>query len=258
MTTKAEAVVINDGAARVASLASGSVRLVVTSPPFFDEGTEELLRQTRSNQKDVLGAQAQILCFAESMQNVFSEIARVLHKDGNFVLHTKDIRFGDALIPLAAKHESIANDCGFYLATRIYWQPSDRPTRSGRNFKTAPHVGSFRAPEIETFAVLRLLGRSRHRGALAEEAFGESWLSEALWRTPGETVYPRHPHASPPEVMRRLLSLYSVPGDLVLDPFCGGGGFLDVARSMGRDAIGFEIDPRCAEMARRRLTGGQS
>jgi site-specific DNA-methyltransferase (adenine-specific) len=79
------------------------------------------------------------------------------------------------------------------------------------------------------------------------------FLAEPVWRTPGETHRPRHRHAGPPEVFRRLLALYSRPGDLVVDPFCGGGGVLAVAQAMGRDAIGYDIDPGAVALARRRL-----
>ena len=250
---EAEAVVINDRAENLVSLGSSSVRLVITSPPFFDDATEQLLRQTRSDQKDFDGVRKSIISLASSMQHAFLEIARVLRKDGTFVLHTKDIRFGDALIPLTAKHEAVAEICGFRISTRIYWQPTDRPLRSGKKIKTRILNGYFRAPEVETFSIFRFPGDHRKRSGARAETPEESWLTESFWRTPGESAQPRHPHASPPEVMRRLIALFTEPGDLVLDPFCGGGGLLDVARNMGRNAVGFEIDPARAEMARCRL-----
>jgi site-specific DNA-methyltransferase (adenine-specific) len=41
------------------------------------------------------------------------------------------------------------------------------------------------------------------------------------------------------------------PG-LVLDPFAGSGTTLKVARELGRDALGIELHPGFAELARRR------
>lgn len=43
------------------------------------------------------------------------------------------------------------------------------------------------------------------------------------------------------EVIRRLIRLYSNPGDLVLDPFMGIGSVAFVATEQERDAVGFEI-----------------
>jgi DNA modification methylase len=46
-----------------------------------------------------------------------------------------------------------------------------------------------------------------------------------------------------------LIALFSCPGDLVVDPFAGHGTTLRVALTMGRRAIGYEIDQECAAQA---------
>lgn len=43
------------------------------------------------------------------------------------------------------------------------------------------------------------------------------------------------------------------PGDLVLDPFCGGGTVAAVCQALGRRFVTFEIDPEAAAVARARL-----
>jgi DNA modification methylase len=249
----AEAIVINGRAEQMGELGDARVDLVITSPPFFDSATEAILRQPRSHQKDFATVEKRILSYADTMFGAFGEIARVISKKGTFILHTKDIRFGDALVPLAAHHEDLARASGLRTVTRIYWRPSDRPARSGRSFNRLPLVGAFRATEVETFAVFRVAEAPVRRTALIEGMNGEPWLTEPLWVTSSEISWPRHRHASPPEVMRRLIALFTVPGDVVLDPFCGGGGLLEIAVEMGRSAIGFEADPHYAQMARSRL-----
>jgi DNA modification methylase len=54
---------------------------------------------------------------------------------------------------------------------------------------------------------------------------------------------PRFAGRTPAYVVWNLLERYTRPGDLVVDPFCGGGTTLDVARSLGREARGFDIAP---------------
>jgi adenine-specific DNA-methyltransferase len=49
--------------------------------------------------------------------------------------------------------------------------------------------------------------------------------------------------ATPPWVLWNLLQRYTGEGDLVVDPFCGGGTTLDVARSLGRRALGYDLNP---------------
>ena len=51
-----------------------------------------------------------------------------------------------------------------------------------------------------------------------------------------------HPHAAPIPPVRRLILLLSEPGDLVVDPFAGGGNMLQQAQKLGRRIAGYEID----------------
>jgi len=47
------------------------------------------------------------------------------------------------------------------------------------------------------------------------------------------------------------------PGDLVLDPFLGGGTTALACKQTGRDCIGYEIDPATADIARERVANCQ-
>lgn len=64
----------------------------------------------------------------------------------------------------------------------------------------------------------------------------------------------RHPGKMLPELARRLVAEYSPPGGLVADPLCGIGTTLVEAATLGRWAIGVELEPRWAELARANLT----
>jgi DNA modification methylase len=61
---------------------------------------------------------------------------------------------------------------------------------------------------------------------------------------------PRYAGRTPAYVIWNLLERYTRAGDLVVDPFCGGGTTLDVARSTGRVARGFDVAPHRADIER--------
>ncbi len=61
---------------------------------------------------------------------------------------------------------------------------------------------------------------------------------------------PRFLGRTPTYVIWNLLERYTRAKDLVVDPFCGGGTTLDVARSMGREAAGFDVDPQREDIRR--------
>lgn len=71
----------------------------------------------------------------------------------------------------------------------------------------------------------------------------------SLWHYPsqqyGDTPMgtPAFPGSTPSYVIWNLLTRYTRADDLVVDPFCGGGTTLDVARSLDRRALGYDVEP---------------
>lgn len=51
-----------------------------------------------------------------------------------------------------------------------------------------------------------------------------------------------HPAQKPVAVLKRLIEIFTDPGDVVIDPCCGSGSTLRAAMELGRSAYGFEID----------------
>jgi DNA modification methylase len=49
--------------------------------------------------------------------------------------------------------------------------------------------------------------------------------------------------ATPSYVIWNLLTRYTRPGDVVLDPMCGSGTTLDVCRDLERNGVGFDLAP---------------
>ncbi|HPF12982.1 MAG: DNA methylase [Planctomycetes bacterium] len=73
--------------------------------------------------------------------------------------------------------------------------------------------------------------------------------TSTLWYYPsqqyGDTPMgtPAYEGATPSYVLWNLLQRYTREEDLVVDPFAGGGTTLDVARSLGRKALGYDLRP---------------
>lgn len=62
-----------------------------------------------------------------------------------------------------------------------------------------------------------------------------------------------HPTEKPISLMLELVALFTDPGDLILDPFCGSGSTGIAALRLGRRFIGVEKDKAYAELAISRL-----
>lgn len=62
-----------------------------------------------------------------------------------------------------------------------------------------------------------------------------------------------HPTPKPIELASHFIQLHTQPGDVVLDPFAGGGTTGVAAAALGRKFIGIEIDDHWYDYARRRI-----
>jgi modification methylase len=62
-----------------------------------------------------------------------------------------------------------------------------------------------------------------------------------------------HPAKMLPQLARRIIAEYSPPAGLVVDPMCGIGTTLVEAGTLGRRAVGVELEARWAELARANL-----
>lgn len=65
-----------------------------------------------------------------------------------------------------------------------------------------------------------------------------------------------HPSPKPVSLMERLVDVVSEPGELILDPFAGGGATLLAARNRGRRSVGIEYEERYCEVIAKRLSAG--
>jgi hypothetical protein len=91
--------------------------------------------------------------------------------------------------------------------------------------------------------------RATHHTDEAEESKGVTLLELLLSAhdtspVAGHThTYYRYPARFSPQFARSAISSFTDPGDIVLDPFMGGGTSMVEAQALGRQAIGLDINP---------------
>ena len=62
-----------------------------------------------------------------------------------------------------------------------------------------------------------------------------------------------HPTQKPVSVLKRLIEIFTDPGDVVIDPVAGSGTTLRAAEELGRKAIGFEVSTKYYKAAIERM-----
>jgi site-specific DNA-methyltransferase (adenine-specific) len=121
---------------------------------------------------------------------------------------------------------------GFTTRTGVWWKTNPSPMNGDALWLSAIEVCAFGRRAKATF--------TRH-------------CEGAVWR--GPLAEPNgHPTPKPVWLMQSLIQASSNPGDLVLDPFAGGGATLYAAKQLNRRAVGVEMNERYCEIIARRLS----
>ena len=67
-----------------------------------------------------------------------------------------------------------------------------------------------------------------------------NWIE---WQRDSKKQYPKiHPTQKPVGVLKKLIEIFTDPGDIVIDPCAGSASTLRAAHELGRSAYGFEVD----------------
>lgn len=120
-------------------------------------------------------------------------------------------------------------------------------------------------PEQRVEAVQKKAGEKIRYGR--DHKKDDLWVAEQIARAAdgvyaeaGETVWQMntangtgHPAPFPVELPRRLILLYTAPGDVVLDPFMGSGSTAVAAMREGRQWIGYDVSPDYCRMSEARI-----
>jgi hypothetical protein len=98
----------------------------------------------------------------------------------------------------------------------------------------------------------KLSNRTGEEPDIRNEQFVD-W-TRSVWQMPTESAgRVGHPAPFPVELPRRLILLYTYPGDLVLDPFVGSGSTCVAAALTRRHYVGYDIDGEYVALAKERV-----
>lgn len=70
---------------------------------------------------------------------------------------------------------------------------------------------------------------------------------------PSEKKAGKHPTQKPEYLLERIIQASTMPGDIVLDPFCGSGTTGVVAARYGRYFIGIDTEESYLNITKKRL-----
>ncbi len=261
--------VIFDNATRMAELRPESIDLMVTSPPYpMIEMWDSLFSQASRSVSTALDRQDGPDAF-EAMHRLLDEVWAAAHrvlKPGGFACinigdatRTIQDRFG--LYPNHARVIKGMLECGFTVLPGIIWRKQTNAPNKFMGSGMLP-AGAYVTLEHEHLLVFRKGPKRafndpgeklrRRQSALFWEE-RNLWYSDVWFDIKGasqelaEKESRNRSAAFPFEVAWRLILMYSVREDLVVDPFLGTGTTSAAAMAAARNSIGYEIDPAFKE-----------
>ena len=257
------AIVQGDSKQVMRAIADESVRLVVTSPPYWD--------LVDYGHPDQIG-QSSYQRYLEDLLVVFQECERVLVPNGKLCINTPIVPVPKGRSPKeqhTRELKNLNNDIEHFLLSRtrlerfsLYlWQKQTTVKMFG-SYPYPPNI--YENNSIEFINVLVKPGVPGKIPAAVKEAnqlTQSEWidLTRQIWWIYPENVARSNGHPAPfPELLpARLIKMFSfgaVPeaeynGDVVLDPFGGFGTTAIAAKTLGRQYISIDVSPAFTQQA---------
>jgi DNA modification methylase len=271
MPMQTEHRIIIGNSQQMPELSDCSVHLMVTSPPYpmirmwddqFREMNPKIAKLWKALESECREeAVSQIYDeMHESLAQVWREVYRVLVDGGIACINIGDAtRTVNGKFRLFPNHARTIEHCeriGFTTLPYILWKkPTTKPKYKGKG----AFLGSGFLPpnayitlDCEYILIfrkgnLRKFPRNdarRHDSKFTRKQ-RDAWFTQ-IWIVTGtrqtENEIERRTAAFPDEIANRLVQMFSVKGDTVLDPFLGSGTTTKAAVRNERNSVGYEID----------------
>ena len=253
----------------MADMKTGSVDLIVTSPPYLNVKRYN----DDANQAGNIGSFPN---YIQQLLRVWNECGRVLKPNGKIAINTPIMPMPKKTVDThhnrhtynidSAIHQSILEQTSLFFLDTFIWR---RTNGQGQlMFGSYPYPGNLYSQNtVEFISIYVKAGKPMKRARHIKESSRltqKEWvdLTRQVWDIPipdkSSNAYGQHPALMPVEIAIRCIRLYTFVGDVVLDPFCGSGTTCLAAARLGRDCIGIDISAEYCGIARRRLAAVQT
>jgi len=233
-----------------------SVHLMVTSPPYFNAPFDY---------KDLFKDYDQYL---DTLNKVAKEVFRVLQNGRIAVLNIDDMLVNGEKFPIVADAIKIFQSAGFRYRDRIVWKKPEGYIRISRRSGVLlqhPYPMYFYPDNLLESIIIFQKGKFDYRSISKEKKeaskidikeFSNNKWYLTLWEMVNvlpNSKLEKEIAAFPEELPYRIIKLFTYIGETILDPFVGSGTSMKIARQLGRNSIGIEINESLIPIIKKKL-----
>lgn len=237
-----------------------SVQLMVTSPPYFNAPFDypDLFK----DYDEFLGL----------IRDLSRDLYRVLSPGRVACFVTDDMLVKGEKYPVVADITRLMLDAGFRYRDRIVWvKPKGYVRISRRSGVVIQHpypmyyypdniqenILIFQKGRFDYSYVRELSSKILEKSKISLRDYNDHEWHLTVWNItnvlPLGTRLEKGIAAFPEEIPNRLIRLFSFYAETVLDPFLGSGTTMKVAKELGRNSWGYEIDRGLRNIIRQKL-----
>ncbi|MEM1660521.1 MAG: site-specific DNA-methyltransferase [Candidatus Bathyarchaeia archaeon] len=249
----------------MSEIPDSSIHLMVTSPPYYNAPFDY---------PDLFESYDDYL---DLIRSVARELKRVLAPGRVACFVTQDVRIEGKLYPICSDIIKIMIEEGFKYRDKIIWRKPEGYIRISRRsgviiqhpYPMYYHPDNiyeeiiiFQKGDFDYSYLKSLDGKILEASKVDIETFNREKWYLTVWDI--TNVLPLKDRleegiaAFPEEIPRRLIKLFTFKGETVLDPFLGSGTTTKVAKELGRNSYGYEIDLELKDVILEKVGYGQA
>jgi len=263
---KGKFILYNKSSLDLSEIEDESIQLFIFSPPYW------ILKKYRNQGENPFGWEKTVEEYIENLMCFIRELRKKLKKNGVMVLILGET-YRNGYQSVCTKAETAIEKDGWKIKDVNIWVKKNpkfapHPSRFSNGYERIivacptdeePVFNPIKKPsaigEYKVIPSSQLVNGNRNFSMASPEADITNVITTSVFNKKEHKVIDKeftHDAPAPEQIYETFIKAYSMPGDTVVDNFVGSGT-VGVGLKLGRNVIGYDIDPASIDFCQKRF-----